>query len=183
MNRILNRMANYLKFAESIKFKKEDIQTIADSTDSQFQQGLNNMLERYDINPMEFNFEESGEDSNKEVLPITQKIEELQEDRDFKLEFDNAIEHFDEQFAIEVISVLQEYFQNKLLEEPNQSSKDDLKESLKELSENEILQEIDNILQIMDNVFSQEEINYDECNRYSLTVKDIYDNLKEKFNL
>jgi hypothetical protein len=168
MNRILTRIANYLKLAESTKFKKEDIQSIADSTNLKFQQGLNNMLERYDINSMGINIEENN-------LPITQKVEELQKDRDFKLEFDNAIEHFDEQFAIDIIFALQEYFQNKSLDNSNETTLN--------LSENEILQEIDNIIQIMNNVFSQEEINYDECNRYSLPVKDIYDNLKDKFDL
>jgi hypothetical protein len=126
------------------------------------------MLERYDINSMEINIEENN-------LPITQKVEELQKDRDFKLEFDNAIEHFDEQFAIDIIFALQEYFQNKSLDNSNETTLN--------LSENDILQEIDNIIQIMNNVFSQEKINYDECNRYSLPVKDIYNNLKDKFNL
>ena len=176
MNRILKRMADYLRIAKSEKFKEEDIQTIADSTDLQFQQGLNNMLERYNVEP-EFNLDEfEDEDSNEETLPITEKVNELQSDRDFKLEFDNAIEHFDEQFAIDVVTALQKYLQNA-------SINNDEDTNIKELSENDILLGVDNIIQIMNNIFSQEKINYDECNRYSLTVKEIFNSLKEKFDL
>ena len=137
------------------------------------------MLERYNVEP-EFNLDESeDEDSNKENLPITEKVNELQSDRDFKLEFDNAIEHFDEQFAIDVVTALQEYLQNASINNDEDTNESDIKE----LSENDILLEVDNIIQIMNNVFSQEEINYDDCNRYSLTVKEIFNSLKEKFDL
>ena len=136
---------NKLKKIAKEKFTKDIIQSIANSTDIQFQSGINNMLNRYNTG-------------------FTENIEELQSNEDFKLEFDNAIEHFDEQFAIDILAAIKDF------------QKQDI--SIQEASI-----EVDNIRQIINNILSQEEINYNECNRYSLTVKELYKELKEHYNL
>ena len=136
---------NKLKKLAKEKFTKDIIQSIANSIDIQFQSGINNMLNRYNTG-------------------FTENIEELQSNEDFKLEFDNAIEHFDEQFAIDILAAIKDFQKQNI-------------------SIHEASIEVDNIRQIINNILSQEEINYNECNRYSLTVKELYKELKEHYNL